>query len=1558
MVSIKRAASSLVRMMLRGRERRRLARDRSVLADSGLFDPDWYRATYPEVAAAGWDPVDHYLAVGATGRTSPGPNFDAAAYLAANPDVAADGSNPLLHYIEHGRRERRPLVRQEPVAEDAERRWVATRDAIAASGLFDPAWYLARHPELRDTGWDPLDHVTTFGAEQRTSPGPAFDTEAYLEAHPEVAASGIHPILHFLKSRDGAAAEPDLGASGFGKRLIASGLFDPDWYAQRYFGAALAPGEALGQYLRGAHLDAHAPGPYFEPQAYLKANPDVAGTGLSAIEHYLLHGLAEGRRPNPYLDPAWYAQAYPDVVETGLHPLAHFVRQGDAAGRQPGPDFRPAVYLENHPTARGSSLPPLADFLTHHWGGGRIDLLKEPGLTASQEPVGFTVIVRLSPAGNLGATLESLAHQGRASIEVILTHEPGDGVDLAVAQAHVWRMKPWSGSGGIIARPARRFHEAVRSARQSFVVVVDAGDLVMNGSLPALTDHIVSSGCDIAYGDEEYPGAEGAGTVLKPGWSPELLGSYNYFGRLTALRRSLLPEIDEGAGAASEWALSLAASRATDRVEHLPRVLCWRADPGRLDHLQPARAPEDFTRVLADHWRRQGVEAEIRLNQDGTLVATWELKEKPLVSVIIPNRDKPDLIRTVVDGLSHRTAYPAIEILVVDNGSTDPATLAFYAEAADRLRIVRYDESFNYSRACNLGAAEAQGELLLFLNNDIEIQCAGWLDELVRRALRPGVGVVGAKLLYPDGAIQHAGVAIGLMGLAAHVFHRGPQHRHGVFGSPDVLRNWSAVTGACQLVRRSLFDLVGGYDEAFQLAYSDITLCLDIVRAGYRVVYTPYAPLIHHESATRGQDTPHRDQILFARRVRAAGFAIDPLFHPRLDRASNEPRLHGPDSRSAAARWHAVLERFAGPALDRGVIDPCDDGAVATAAGVDWTTLSLVSPGKPEPTVRWGARVVLWFLRRRLDLRQRFPDALHAGAGGAFAAWLREDGLRLLDADPALADWIDSAFAAQLGSRPRRMLAHNLVAVRTNPLILLPNGGVAACRLLFDAAAAGSLEVEEILWSLLEVAERPHDGLALTWALSPAWQQAVPDGGTVFGWRRLVHWVSEHYGITQDWLFAQSSPKLFPNADQVRLTYRANLDLARFFPAALHDAGSAAALIRHLGRRADCRSASARMWCAAQDPMALGESVAQPGINVLGELSGFSSTRTSVTGLLESLRQAGLSISIRDVPRGAGEGEFPASAHLGAEVFGITLLHLSPDATGDSVTDIYARAGLNETGPVRYRIAYWASVLEPPAIWDRAALDCDEVWTLTELIADRLRTRYNLPVKTLFPGLEVARFQRHGRDYFGIPENCFVFTFLFDMRSGIERKNPAGLIRAFRSAFAGQDDTRLVIKVTSDARHRDELVRLKAMGDASVILVDAVYSRDETLSLIDVSDAYVSLHRSEGAGLTMMEAMLLGRPVVATHHCGHVDWMTEDNCLLVDCSPVIVDREFPPDPRRPVWKEPCLAHAAAQMRRLYDDSSFARTLGQKGQIDLQDRFSFAQCGRAIAQRLNEIRRSH
>jgi GT2 family glycosyltransferase len=273
----------------------------------------------------------------------------------------------------------------------------------------------------------------------------------------------------------------------------------------------------------------------------------------------------------------------------------------------------------------------------------------------------------------------------------------------------------------------------------------------------------------------------------------------------------------------------------------------------------------------------------------------WNVGGAPLVSVIIPNRNAAAVLQKCVDGLLHQTSYPRREIVIVDNGSTEAAVLELYAglERAGHGRIVPFDRPFNFSAACNAGAAAAAGELLLFLNNDIEVIEPEWLEELVRWAQRPGVGIVGAKLLYPDRMIQHAGVVFGL-GLVGHVFGRAAEGTTGVFGSTDWYRNYLAVTGACQMMRREVFDRLGGYDERLRLSFSDVMLCMEAWNAGYRVVYTPWARLVHHESYSRQKEDSAEDMELFARHLSDTRFVEDPYLHPELDARSLIPRVRPP----------------------------------------------------------------------------------------------------------------------------------------------------------------------------------------------------------------------------------------------------------------------------------------------------------------------------------------------------------------------------------------------------------------------------------------------------------------------------------------------------------------------------------------------------------------------------------------------------------------------------------------------------------------------------------------
>jgi GT2 family glycosyltransferase len=280
------------------------------------------------------------------------------------------------------------------------------------------------------------------------------------------------------------------------------------------------------------------------------------------------------------------------------------------------------------------------------------------------------------------------------------------------------------------------------------------------------------------------------------------------------------------------------------------------------------------------------------------------------VSIVIPNRDAPQILKQCVNGLLHETRYPNIELVIVDNGSIEAEVVQLYRslEREGRAVIVPFDRPFNFSAACNAGAAAARGDLLLFLNNDIEVIQPDWLEELVRWAERPDVGIVGAKLLYPDRTIQHAGVVFGL-GLVGHIFSRAPEGVSGVFGSSECYRDYLAVTGACQMMRKDVFRRLGGYDERFRLVFSDVVLCLEARKAGYRVVYTPHARLVHHESYTRKREDSPQDMELLARYLQATGFVEDPYLHPELDPKFLVPALRPPFGPSPRQFIREYVER-------------------------------------------------------------------------------------------------------------------------------------------------------------------------------------------------------------------------------------------------------------------------------------------------------------------------------------------------------------------------------------------------------------------------------------------------------------------------------------------------------------------------------------------------------------------------------------------------------------------------------------------------------------------------
>jgi GT2 family glycosyltransferase len=370
---------------------------------------------------------------------------------------------------------------------------------------------------------------------------------------------------------------------------------------------------------------------------------------------------------------------------------------------------------------------------------------------------------------------------------------------------------------------------------------------------------------ELIYSDEDSRDASGRHQWrFKPAWSPDLLESTDYLGALTLMRRARVRALggwsaDAGLALRHDLLLRLAREAAPGAVVHLAKLLVHSAGSAAAPPIRvvPARALPD---------------------------------PAPRVSLIIPTRDGAEVLATCIRSIRARTRYDDYEIIIVDNGSVQQRTHDLFAELRTdpAIRILARPEPFNFSRLNNAAAREASGTILGLVNNDIEVKDGAWLAEMVALAARPATGCVGAKLLYPDGRIQHAGVVVGLGGVAGHAHRFARADDPGYLGRLRHVHNVSAVTAACLLIRREVFDAVGGLDEELTVAFNDVDFCLRVREAGYRNLWTPFAELIHHESASRGSDVTPAKAKRFAQEYAAmqrrwgAALLNDPYYSPHL----------------------------------------------------------------------------------------------------------------------------------------------------------------------------------------------------------------------------------------------------------------------------------------------------------------------------------------------------------------------------------------------------------------------------------------------------------------------------------------------------------------------------------------------------------------------------------------------------------------------------------------------------------------------------------------------------
>jgi len=424
-------------------------------------------------------------------------------------------------------------------------------------------------------------------------------------------------------------------------------------------------------------------------------------------------------------------------------------------------------------------------------------------------------------------------------------------------------------NGGI----ARASNAALSMAQADYVALLDHDDVLSRWALDRMANAIRNRPAgDIFYSDEDKLDEHGKRCEphFKPAWNPDLLHSINYFGHLLVVRRAVLEAVGGfrvGFDGSQDYDLILrcVAASGAGRIIHVPGVLYhWRKSHGSTAQSLGAKSGAHPSGVAALQEQIGSLGAYVT---DGPFATSYRVhfplpSAPPCVTIMVPTRNGGDTLQQCLDSILQQTVYPNYEILIIDNQSSEPKTLSLLSryQLDKRVTVVSYDAPFNFSKINNFGARHAAGDALLLLNDDVEVVTPDWLDEMVSRLYQPGIGVVGAKLMYPDGRIQHAGVILGIGGVAGHSHKYYPRQHSGYFGRLVLPQTVAAVTGACLLVKKADYDLIGGLDEInLPIAFNDVDFCLRLGERNLRTVWTPFAELLHYESLSRGQeDTPEK----------------------------------------------------------------------------------------------------------------------------------------------------------------------------------------------------------------------------------------------------------------------------------------------------------------------------------------------------------------------------------------------------------------------------------------------------------------------------------------------------------------------------------------------------------------------------------------------------------------------------------------------------------------------------------------------------------------------------
>ena len=413
---------------------------------------------------------------------------------------------------------------------------------------------------------------------------------------------------------------------------------------------------------------------------------------------------------------------------------------------------------------------------------------------------------------------------------------------------------------------------ALTMVEGDYVALMDNDDELTPDAFFEVVKAINEQDAEFIYSDEDKIAMSGinCNPHYKSDWNPDLCLAQNYMSHLGVIKKELITQVGGftvGLEGAQDYDLYLKVLEHTEKIYHIPKVLYhWRMIPGSTaaEFSEKSYAQDAGLKALENAMQRRGIDGDVEHGKyPGTYRVERHIIGKPLVSIIVPFKDKPDLLELCLGSILEKTSYQNFEVIGISNNSDEAETFACmekYARRDPRITFREYNELFNYSKINNYAASIAKGEHLLLLNNDIEVITPSWIEELLQHSQRPEVGAVGAKLYYPNDTVQHAGVICGIGGVAGHSHKYFEKENPGYFARMHLTQNLSAVTAACLMVKKSIFEQVEGLNEVdLTIAFNDVDLCLRIKELNYLNVYTPYCEMYHHESISRGEeDNPEK----------------------------------------------------------------------------------------------------------------------------------------------------------------------------------------------------------------------------------------------------------------------------------------------------------------------------------------------------------------------------------------------------------------------------------------------------------------------------------------------------------------------------------------------------------------------------------------------------------------------------------------------------------------------------------------------------------------------------